>query len=218
MSNDPEEFKDYEEPIIDNTIINNLIQAVFNPSSRQSVLRNNTTFSQHLNSRDTRSSIWDEISNINIYNEIENEIENENEPYQNISIADRLNNINMRSSIWHDFNDFNDDEQEFNLTDMMINFFSPIMVDPIDFIAEQSFEADQEDYVKSDYNLIIESYKYITVKNDIRNDNKECTICTVDYEEDCMVSITKCKHIFHTECIKEWAKYKQVCPVCRAVL
>ena len=217
MSNDPEEFKDYEEPIIDNTIINNLIQAVFNPSSRQSILRNNTTFSQHLNSRDTRSSIWDEISNINIYNEIENEIENET--YQNISIVDHLNNINMRSSIWHDFNDFNDNDHEFSLTDMMINFLSPIIVDPIDFIAEQSFEADQTDYIeKTDYNLIIDSFEFSSLNDDIHNNNKECTICTVEYEKDCMVSITKCNHIFHTDCIKEWAKYKQVCPVCRAVL
>lgn len=210
MSNDPEEFKDYEEPNIDNTIINNLIQSVFNPN-----LRNNMSFSEYLNSRDSRTSIWNDISNIDIWDEIENEIENDNQ--QEFNVSNNINFRNMRSSIWNEFND--DNEQNFGISDIIYNFISPIIVDPIDFIAEQSFEADQTDYPeKTDYNLIIESFEFSSLNDDIHNNNKECTICTVEYEKDCMVSITKCNHIFHTDCIKEWAKYKQICPMCRTEL
>ena len=43
----------------------------------------------------------------------------------------------------------------------------------------------------------------------------ECSICLTEFSNDSEVSVTKCKHVFHNECIVEWSKYKKDCPVCR---
>ena len=46
-------------------------------------------------------------------------------------------------------------------------------------------------------------------------DDMECSICLellTDNMECCSI---KCGHVFHTECIKEWSRIKQNCPLCR---
>ena len=66
---------------------------------------------------------------------------------------------------------------------------------------------------RSEHIINIPSDEYINVKD---NDNKSCCICLVDFEDNSKISILpKCNHIFHTECIIEWGKYKTSCPVCR---
>ena len=46
--------------------------------------------------------------------------------------------------------------------------------------------------------------------------DKSCVICKSDFELDEKITVLECKHIFHTECISEWIKYKSECPTCRA--
>ena len=46
--------------------------------------------------------------------------------------------------------------------------------------------------------------------------DKSCVICKSDFELDEKITVLKCKHILHTECISEWVKYKSECPTCRA--
>jgi hypothetical protein len=43
-----------------------------------------------------------------------------------------------------------------------------------------------------------------------------CSICSDEYKDEDMVSTLNCKHIFHTNCIKEWGHYNPICPVCKA--
>ena len=45
-----------------------------------------------------------------------------------------------------------------------------------------------------------------------------CSVCLVEYDENSIVSSTKCNHLFHHDCIKEWSYYKDTCPVCREQL
>lgn len=43
----------------------------------------------------------------------------------------------------------------------------------------------------------------------------QCSICITDFfagEEICELG---CKHVFHSECIKQWGKYKPECALCR---
>ena len=40
-----------------------------------------------------------------------------------------------------------------------------------------------------------------------------CVICLDNIA--CNFSITKCNHKFHTNCLQEWYKYKNNCPICR---
>lgn len=42
-----------------------------------------------------------------------------------------------------------------------------------------------------------------------------CPICISDFSSPDEVMQLPCKHVFHTECISEWACISQLCPVCR---
>ncbi|CAD8127172.1 unnamed protein product [Paramecium sonneborni] len=61
----------------------------------------------------------------------------------------------------------------------------------------------------------------IPQQSDIES-NRECSICLVDFIttkkalEQCVQ--TDCKHIFHKECLNQWLKYRQTCPICRVAL
>jgi hypothetical protein len=48
------------------------------------------------------------------------------------------------------------------------------------------------------------------------NVSKCCNICLEDLEENEWVrKLTKCEHLFHTECIDKWFSEKPMCPVCK---
>ena len=50
-------------------------------------------------------------------------------------------------------------------------------------------------------------------------DGTKCTICTNRYYNDNSNMIQfSCTHYFHKDCIIEWAKIKDTCPVCRNIL
>lgn len=46
----------------------------------------------------------------------------------------------------------------------------------------------------------------------------KCAVCQDDVPEGTEIPKIKCGHHFHQECLDEWCKYKQVCPVCKAEL
>lgn len=43
-----------------------------------------------------------------------------------------------------------------------------------------------------------------------------CCICLEDYSEGDVVIVLQCKHIYHTECIRDW--HVNICPTCKAPL
>lgn len=59
--------------------------------------------------------------------------------------------------------------------------------------------------------------KFGDISNEgIDSDEKKCTICMTNYEDSDDILVTKCNHIFHEDCIKDWFKnYSYKCPVCR---
>ena len=44
----------------------------------------------------------------------------------------------------------------------------------------------------------------------------ECPICCSNFTDTENVSITNCKHYFHSNCLVEWGHYNAACPVCRS--
>ena len=43
-----------------------------------------------------------------------------------------------------------------------------------------------------------------------------CPICLIKYEHPYdIVSVLKCGHIFHTDCVANWLNQKNNCPLCR---
>jgi hypothetical protein len=59
-------------------------------------------------------------------------------------------------------------------------------------------------------------YGDISVKNNI--DEIKCSICMTEFEQTEIIKLTKCKHIFHSECLNEWVDENHSCPVCREIL
>jgi len=63
----------------------------------------------------------------------------------------------------------------------------------------------------------IESLQKIKVNEENFNNFKEiiCNVCLNNFEINDVVTILECKHEFHLNCILEWLKIRNTCPVCR---
>ena len=46
----------------------------------------------------------------------------------------------------------------------------------------------------------------------------DCAICLETTSEDNDLSITVCKHRFHTSCLLKWIRNNNLCPLCRTTL
>ena len=47
-----------------------------------------------------------------------------------------------------------------------------------------------------------------------KEEEKVCSICLLDFEEDQEIHLLRCKHFFHKVCIQDWLKIKKKCPLC----
>ena len=45
--------------------------------------------------------------------------------------------------------------------------------------------------------------------------NECCSICLEIYQKDDLIGETNCKHRYHEECFKNWAKESDLCPICK---
>lgn len=46
---------------------------------------------------------------------------------------------------------------------------------------------------------------------------QQCMICQSQFAmEEELTTLDECPHTFHHQCIMEWGKYNQICPVCRS--
>ena len=119
-----------------------------------------------------------------------------------------------------DFQEEDQQSQDYNILQLLNSFFPMDINDPIESVLQDSFEINQQKcgLEKTDHIIKISSQRYSYLTDTIKFENKCCTICIVDFENDDMISITNCNHIYHTDCIKEWGKYKTECPICREPL
>ena len=46
-------------------------------------------------------------------------------------------------------------------------------------------------------------------------ENKACTICMENYEIEETYMVLPCFHRFHSHCVLEWFKRKNICPNCK---
>ena len=124
--------------------------------------------------------------------------------------VEQLMNMNQNNDMFYE--DFNriDYESIYNL----INILD--IIDPMDHMLNDSFDTYQdENLVKTNRDINIASDQFLNLEESKKEKNNECSICISDFTNDSIISITKCNHIFHTDCIKEWYKYKTDCPICR---
>ncbi|KAE8787409.1 RING finger protein 44 [Hordeum vulgare] len=47
-------------------------------------------------------------------------------------------------------------------------------------------------------------------------DDGRCLVCLEEYKDNDLLGVLKCRHDFHTDCIKKWLQVKNVCPVCKS--
>ena len=98
------------------------------------------------------------------------------------------------------------------LNDSFLDRIIDRIVDPFESILNESFIEQQPGSIeKINEEIEIDSFKY---KN-LEKKEKDCCICLEDFSEEDDVSFSKCQHLFHTKCIKEWSTYRTTCPVCR---
>jgi hypothetical protein len=133
-----------------------------------------------------------------------------------ISLEDLLSSFFSTNILYSD-QVFTNDNFDINGSLLFRNYMYNTMDDMLmEEVLRESLET-QPDLVKTDKNIIIASQKFSSLCEKVRGQNKECSICITAFENEDFISITNCNHIFHTDCIKEWAKYKtdSDCPVCR---
>lgn len=51
--------------------------------------------------------------------------------------------------------------------------------------------------------------------SDLLDNNRECSICLEEYNQDDKVASLTCGHNYHWKCIKLWLKENNTCPICR---
>jgi hypothetical protein len=63
----------------------------------------------------------------------------------------------------------------------------------------------------------MESLNLFTENNNIVNQNNICSICLHDMnDKNLTYEIKECKHVFHTNCLIEWFRANNSCPLCRS--
>ena len=63
-------------------------------------------------------------------------------------------------------------------------------------------------------NLLIDSICLINTSR-LNPDKKECTICLEKFNINDKIINLECLHMFHNNCIKNWLKMKDYCPICK---
>ena len=77
-----------------------------------------------------------------------------------------------------------------------------------------NFDKDDELLIKNSNNPII--YKLDHVEK-IPQNNKNCSICLLEYKNDDDIMILPCMHYFHEKCINKWFIKEKICPFCKMI-
>jgi hypothetical protein len=73
----------------------------------------------------------------------------------------------------------------------------------------------EEDKNIDDFPVIKGIENYSTVVYRKNQTNLTCSICLEDFIEGGEVIRLECFHVFHNNCIRDWAKSSEICPECR---
>lgn len=59
----------------------------------------------------------------------------------------------------------------------------------------------------------------VTKEDPIVVENKECSICMIEFNDGKAIVKTSCNHVFHQDCIRKWLeRFNKTCPLCREEL
>ena len=148
------------------------------------------------------------IENINLLNEEiknANNLENENNNLDHSDneeeyTKDYLNNFDTVVNIFKDLNIVSKDIN--NINDMKKNSYYKDLLRDFNKFYSKCEELKEE--------TVSNMEKYM--KDNINN---TCSICYQKFEKVDDMIVTKCKHIFHKDCLNIWFERKSKCPLCR---
>lgn len=160
--------------------------------------------------------------------ENENNTENtENEILYNSNMEDFNESIDA-SSIFMNYNETpvfelispalynNNSNNFFN----MIYTMNPYLIDDINNYIGEEFErildesfVEQQPEAEPKSPIEFSIIPYDSIYDETKD--KECAICLTELDEKTPISMTKCSHLFHNNCIVEWSTHKIDCPICR---
>ena len=55
----------------------------------------------------------------------------------------------------------------------------------------------------------------VTDVRKLPEEKRNCVICMTQYEKGDKILTIPCCHLYHMECIKDWFKSKNTCPICK---
>jgi hypothetical protein len=58
----------------------------------------------------------------------------------------------------------------------------------------------------------------VVTYQDLTTEYTFCSICQDDIDKSADVVVLNCKHLFHSDCIKQWCTVKLICPNCKSVI
>lgn len=92
-----------------------------------------------------------------------------------------------------------------------------------DFLIGQQFLNEPMTEEKKEYimNMSGQSLLYKDLSSDLKiNNNKNCPVCSEEFNENTKIFSTTCLHIFCYTCLETWIckEFKQTCPMCRMQL
>ena len=62
----------------------------------------------------------------------------------------------------------------------------------------------------------MDQYQYKHIQKYNSRKEMECAICLEEFQRnDIIKEFYKCKHIFHKDCLKNWLKRANLCPLCK---
>ncbi|XP_049366955.1 E3 ubiquitin ligase BIG BROTHER-related-like [Solanum verrucosum] len=63
--------------------------------------------------------------------------------------------------------------------------------------------------------LSMKTHTYQFPKSTCLDGKERCSICLDDYYDKEKLTEISCGHIYHFDCIREWIKLKNICPICK---
>ena len=132
----------------------------------------------------------------------------------NIDTYDEYSSYDFTNDIISVFTILDIIQRRNNLSNVYID--NLLFEDDLATAMRESLETDKQ-LVRTDEFLEFKTIKYCNI-DDKNSYNTTCSICLTNFEDECDVSVIDCEHLFHTDCIKEWSRYKKNCPICREEL
>ena len=165
------------------------------PNVEFRIIRNNTHNNERINvHRNPRTNNLNNNNNnnFNINNFPNYEIEHQNNPIS----FNRLNRARQRIVPFHDINN------RFSIRAIFDDLYSNL---------------DNNNHVRATDREILNNLPETQIEDvsKLDQEKKNCVICLEDFKNHDKAIILPCIHLFHKNCIKNWLKKKNTCPICK---